>query len=241
VVQGIRRHDTRHVGWAIDEYGAGFDNTRLRSSFDLDSIYEYSAGPWRSLYLSQYNRSDFGPIVNIEAGYENNTAIGVSNADVREEHYSFLLSGATGDIYGNEWVWPFAPSWQDWQAALTSEGAHEVTYLAQLVGSIRWTDLIPDQNGTVFQGVGTPEDHCGAYAADGTLAVAYRPATGQTSQSFVVKLSQFAGQVTARWYDPTAGTYTAIGSFASSGTHTFDSPSTNHAGDNDFVLVLDTR
>jgi hypothetical protein len=241
VIQGIRQYDTRHIGWAIDEYGAGLDNTGLRSDFELNTIYEYSVGPWRSEYLSQYNRSDFAPIVNIEAGYENNTAIGATNADVREEHYSFLLSGATGDTYGNEYVWPFAKSWRDWQAALTSEGAHEMTYFAQFVNSIRWTDLIPDQNGTVFQGVGSAQDYCGAYSSDGTLALAYRPATGQTSQSFVVKMSQFAGQVTARWYDPTAGTYVPIGNLANSGTHTFDSPSTNGAGDNDFVLVLQTQ
>ncbi|MGH7284439.1 MAG: DUF4038 domain-containing protein [Polyangiaceae bacterium] len=241
VMQGIREHDTRHVGWAIDEYGAGLDNTALKSSFDIDSIYEYSPGPWRSIYLAQYNRADFGPILNIESGYENNTAISVSIADVREEHYSFLLSGAAGDTYGNEFVWPFASSWQDWQGALTSEGAKEVSYFASLVNSIAWSDLIPDQSGTVFQGVGTPEDYCGAVTSDKTMAIAYRPSTGTTSQSFVVDLSQLAGEVSAEWYDPTAGTYASIGSFANTGTHTFDSTTTNSAGDDDFVLVLKTK
>jgi hypothetical protein len=241
VIQGIRQYDMRHIGWAIDEYGAAFDNTGLRSDFAINSIYEYSIGPWRSIYLAQYNRSDFGPIVNIESGYENNTSLGVSEANLREEHYSFLLSGATGDTYGNEYVWPFDDSWKSWQAALTSEGGHEVSYLAQFVNSIAWNDLVPDQNGTVFQGVGSPADYCGARSTDGTLAIAYRPATGQTSQSVVVNMSQLAGQVTARWYDPTAGSYASIGSFANSGMHTFDSPSTNGAGANDFVLVLQTH
>jgi hypothetical protein len=241
VIQGIRQYDTRHIGWAFDEYGAAFDNTGLRSDFALNSIYEYSAGPWRSVYLAQYNRTDFGPIVNIESGYENNTALGVSEANLREEHYSFLLSGAIGDTYGNEYVWPFDDSWKSWQGALTSEGSHEVSYLAQLVNSIAWYNLVPDQNGAVFQGVGSPVDYCGARSSDGTLALAYRPSTGQTSQSFVVNMSQLAGQVTARWYDPTAGTYTSIGTFANAGMHTFASPSTNGAGANDFVLVLQTH
>jgi len=240
VIAGIRQYDTRHIGWAFDEYGAAFDNAMLRPSFALDTIYEYSPGPWRSIYLAQYNRTDFGPVVNIESGYENNTAIGVTEADVREEHYSFLLGGAAGDTYGNEFVWPFADSWQSWQDALTSEGTHEVTYFAQLVSSIAWTELAPDQDGTVFQGVGTPEDYSGAYSADGKLALAYRPATGQTSQTIVVDLGKLSGQVTARWYDPTAGTYAAIGSFPNSGMHAFASPATNSAGDNDFVLVLQT-
>jgi hypothetical protein len=149
-----------------------------------------------------------------------------------------LLNGATGDIYGNEYVWPFASNWQDWQAALTSQGGHEMTYLASLVNAIPWYNLIPDQNGTVFQGVGSPTDYSGAYTSDGTLALAYQPASGTTSQSFLVNMGRFVGSVTAQWYDPTNGTYTTIGTFANSGTHTFTSPSTNSAGQNDFVLVL---
>jgi hypothetical protein len=241
VIQGIRQYDTRHLGWAIDEYGAAFDNTGLRSDFAIDTIYQYSAGPWRSVYLAQYNRSDFGPILNIESGYENNSALGMTNADVREEHYSFLLNGATGDTYGNEYVWPFNDSWKSWQAALTSQGGHEVTYLANLVKSIAWQNLIPDQSAMVFQGVGSTTDYSGAYTSDGTLALAYKPATGTASQSFTVNMGPFAGQVTASWYDPTAGTYASIGTFANSGTHTFNSPNTNGAGQNDFVLVLQSH
>jgi hypothetical protein len=240
VIAGIRQYDTRHVGWAFDEFGAGYDNTGLRSDLTLNTIYEYSPGPWRTIYLGQYNRTDYGPIVNIESGYENNTAIGATIEDVRNEHYSFLLAGATGDTYGNEYVWPFASSWKDWQTALTSQGAHEMTYFANLVKSVAWQDLVPDQNGTVFQGVGSPTDYSGAYTADGKLALGYKPSTGTSSQSFGVNMGHFPGQITARWYDPTAGTYASIGAFANSGTHTFASPSTNSAGKNDFVLVLQT-
>jgi uncharacterized protein DUF4038/collagenase-like protein with putative collagen-binding domain len=236
VIQGIRQYDTRHLGWAMDEYGATFDNTGLRQYLQLNTIYEYSTGPWRSLYLGQYNRSDFGPIFNIESGYENNTSLGVSEANLRDEHYSFLLAGATGDTYGNEFVWPFDDAWQN---ALTSEGAHEMTYLANFVNSMPWYNLVPDQSGTVFQGVGSPTDYSGAYTTDGTLAIAYKPSTGTGSQSFTVNMGTFAGSVTAQWYDPTNGTYTTIGTFANSGTHTFNSPSGNSTGvDNDFVLVL---
>jgi hypothetical protein len=238
VIQGIRQNDTQHLGWAMDEYGATFDNTGLRSMLQLNSIYEYSPGPWRSLYLSQYNRSDFGPTFNLEAGYEFNTSLGVSEANLRDEHYSFLLAGATGDMYGNENIWPFDDAWRSWQSALTTEGAHEMTYLTNLVNSVSWYNLIPDQNGTVFQGVGSPSDYSGAYTSDGTLGLAYKPSTGTGSQSFNVNLAKFVGSVTAQWYDPTNGTYTSIGTFANSCTHTFTSPTTNSAGQNDFVLVL---
>jgi hypothetical protein len=54
VIQGIRQYDSRHLGWATDEYGATFDNTGLRQYFKLNSVYEYSAGPWRTLYLAPW-------------------------------------------------------------------------------------------------------------------------------------------------------------------------------------------
>lgn len=235
VMQGVRQYDTRHVGWAFNEYGATFDNTGLRSYLSLNSI--YTTAPQRALYLSQYNRSDFGPLFNIECSYENNTPIDT----LREQHYSFLLNGACGDIYGNEYVWPFAATWHSWQNALTSEGGQEMAHFASLVRSIPWYTLVPDQTATVFQGLNSPNDYSGAYTPGGTLAVAYRPATGYTSQNVVVNMGYFAGQVTARWFDPTAGTYTAAGTWANTGTHTFSSPAMNSSQLNDFVLLLQVQ
>jgi hypothetical protein len=235
VIQGIRQYDTTHLGFGMDEYGATFDNRGLRPNLMLNSIYEYSSGPWRSLYLSQYDRLDFGPTFNIESGYEFNTSIGMTEARFRNEHYSFLLNGATGDMSGVEGIWDFHANWQ---TLLTSEGAQEMSHFANFINSIPWYNLAPDQDGTVFQGVGNPADYSGASTSDGTLGLAYKPSTGTGSQAFTVNLGTFSGAVTAQWYDPTAGTYLNVGTFNNSGTYTFDSPSTNSAGQNDFVLVL---
>jgi hypothetical protein len=235
VIEGIRQYDTTHLGFGMDEYGATYDNSGLRPNLMVNSIYEYSSGPWRSLYLSQYDRLDFGPTFNIESGYEFNSSIGMTEARFRNEHYSFLLNGATGDMSGVEGIWDFQANWQ---TLLTSEGAQEMTDFANLVNSIPWYNLVPDQDSTVFQGVGSPADYSGAYTSDGTLGLAYKPSTGIGSQAFTVNLGTFSGAVTAQWYDPTAGTYLNVGTFNNSGTFTFDSPSSNSAGQNDFVLVL---
>jgi cellulose 1,4-beta-cellobiosidase len=146
-----------------------------------------------------------------------------------------LLNGATGDMSGVEGIWDFQANWQ---TLLTSEGAQEMTYFANFLNSIPWYNLAPDQDGTVFQGVGSPADYSGASTTDGTLGLAYKPSTGTGSQAFTVNLGTFSGAVTAQWYDPTAGTSLKVGTFNNSGTYTFDSPSTNSAGQNDFVLVL---
>ena len=44
-----------------------------------------------------------------------------------------------------------------------------------------------------------------AWLPDGSLALTYLP----TRRTLTVDLSRFKGKVTAKWFDPTSGTYTA--------------------------------
>jgi hypothetical protein len=53
-------------------------------------------------------------------------------------------------------------------------------------------------------------------------------------------MGAFSGPVTARWYDPTDGTFTAIGGpLPNNGTVSLATPGTNAGGDDDWVLVLE--
>jgi hypothetical protein len=54
-------------------------------------------------------------------------------------------------------------------------------------------------------------------------------------------MSTFAASVTARWLDPTNGSYTNIGTFSNAGTHNFSPLGKNAGGDPDWVLVLTAR
>jgi hypothetical protein len=51
-------------------------------------------------------------------------------------------------------------------------------------------------------------------------------------------MSTFAAPATARWLDPTNGSYTDIRTFSNSGTHNFSPSGNNAGGDPDWVLVL---
>jgi hypothetical protein len=44
----------------------------------------------------------------------------------------------------------------------------------------------------------------------------------------------------ARWWNPTNGAFTTIGTYANTGTHAFTPPGDNGTGFDDWVLVLDT-
>ena len=72
--------------------------------------------------------------------------------------------------------------------------------------------------------------------SDGSLAVIYTP----VSHTLTVAMGNFAGPVTARWFDPTNATFqTVAGSpFPNSGSHNFTTPGNNSAGDPDWVLLL---
>ncbi len=117
-----------------------------------------------------------------------------------------------------------------------------------------WFELVPDQqHKLVVGGYGTFDatSHEGnhyvmsndyvtaARTANGRLAMAYMPSL----RPLKVDLSQLSGAVTARWYDPSRGSFSKIeGSpFANSGQRYFIPPGNNADGDGDWVLVLETQ
>ena len=125
VMQGIRQFDTVHpITLEMDSYNnfppAAFDSANLRPWLTLNGIYLYNTGPYRSIYLEQYNRSDFGPVFNSETGYELNSGIGATPATVRLGHYVMLLSGSLAGLAG--------------MAEVNGSGAHSVEGRLQPTG-----------------------------------------------------------------------------------------------------------
>ncbi len=141
-------------------------------------------------------------------------------------------------------TWTFASGWQ---SHLQTTGMRELMYFKNFFSSRKWYNLIPDQSHTLLTagyGTYTPGGNVSdsdyataANTADGTLAVFYTP----VRHTLTIALNNFSSRVTARWYDPTADTFTAIpGSpFPNIGTHDFTTPGNNRAGDGDWVLVLE--
>ncbi len=116
-----------------------------------------------------------------------------------------------------------------------------MTYLVSLFSSREWYNLVPNQNhAVVTDGYGTYGQTNYVTAAstpDGKLAMAYVPG----SAKLTVSLSDFAGSVTARCYDPTNRTFTAIeGSPFREQRQCLGGDAEDDAeGDGDWVLVLE--
>ncbi|MGD0500441.1 MAG: DUF4038 domain-containing protein [Bryobacteraceae bacterium] len=205
--------------------------------------------------LDCYNQSAKVPVFMGEANFEydkEGDEDGGTTHVLRMQEYWSQLSGATGQLYGNKYMWRFLP---DWKSYLVSPGIIQLGYMADLFKTRKWYDLTPDQGHAFvtagyghYAATGPPatattarfadSDYVtAAVTSDGTLGMAYLPQGG----TIAVALSKLQNGVTARWFDPTDNAFRAIdGSpFSNQGAHDFTTPGKNGAGDPDWVLVLE--
>ena len=205
--------------------------------------------------LRCYNQSSKIPMIMGEANYEydkQGDEDGGSPFVLRLQEYWTMLSGASGQVYGNKYTWRFLPGWQDY---LNSPGVIQFGYMENLFGARKWYDLVPDQKHTFvtdgygrFISTGPPATPTRARFADnnyvtaamtpdGTLGMAYLPQGG----TITVAMSKLQQGVNARWFDPTDNTFQAIAGspFSNRQKHRFTPPGKNSAGDPDWVLVLE--
>lgn len=160
---------------------------------------------------------------------------------VRRFHWWAWLSTIGGYVAGNGYVWPFKSGYSD---HLTTTDATCCSHLNAFIKSVAWHRLVPSGLGSIgtllTAGAGTVgTDNYAAAAAtpEGDLFVVYiAPGNGGPVTADMTKLS---GTVTARWLDPVSGAYTAIGTYANTGTRQFTTPGNNSGGDADWVLRLD--
>jgi hypothetical protein len=247
VARGIKETDDRHIHTVeLDNFRYGSRASGSRDSppwkpvIGLDAAYTYY--PTYAQVLKEYDRADHIPVFMVEANYEFEQDYSGPETLRRQEYWS-LLSGASGQLYGNKYTWQFIDGWKE---HLDTTGATQLQYVTKLFAHRPWFKLVPDQrHKLVTAGFGEPSTSgsvndndyvTAAKTPDGTLAIAYLPA----GDTITVDLSRLKGKIEARWYDPTTGKYTVAGAplFPTSGRRDFTPPSHNAAGDDDWVLVL---
>jgi len=247
VALGIKDVDTHHIHTVELDFtvSLSLDDPNWAPIISLNAAYTYS--PTYAEVLKGYNTPNFDPVFMVEGVYEfesNAQSHTATPLTLRRQEYWTNLSGATGQLYGNHYTWTFASGWQN---KLDTPGAIQMANVKALFEPRAWYNLVPDQNhSTVTAGYGTftssGEVDSSDYATagrtpDGSLVLAYMP----TLRTFTVDMSRLSGTVTARWYDPANGAYTAVpGSpFSNSGSRPFTPPGNNSEGSPDWVLVLE--
>ena len=234
------------------------DDSTWCSIVDLNSSYTYGPAYGEDLY--SYNHSPTKPSFLVETNYDEaacgaNDGQAPTNQNMRFQEYWTMLSGMTGQLYGDDCV---CPATNNWLKHLSTTAVTQFGYLTQLFNSVPWWNLLPDQRHIIVTaGYGTNDAQVSgnnadlptltrtlnadnyvtsAATPDGRLAMAYLPAGG----TLTVAMGTFAGPVTAKWFDPTNNSFTTISGspFPNSGSHGFTTPLKNSVGDSDFVLVL---
>jgi hypothetical protein len=242
VAEGIREFDPRALCTAhCAPETAALAYWQGEPWLQLDNVYTY--GPVYTAAHKQYTRPERMPFFLMESRYEGEQ--GVSHAQrMRVQAYQAVLSGASGQLFGNNPIWrfdgpPIHPSPLKWQEALGSPGASSMSHLRALLSGLPWWTLEPDAgHALITSGHGEAYDRAvAARSADRSMALAYLP----TIRSVSINLGELSPEsIAARWYDPTDGRYLPAteAPIQGSRTHTFRSMRNNSAGDGDWVLVL---
>ncbi len=247
IAKGIRSVDPEQLQTVELNYDTSLstDDPAWASFVNLNGEYDYYS-PYAEVLKGYDFRRPTMPVFGLENDYEYENNIDVdpgTTQNLRRQEYWTMTSGATGLLYGSHYTWD-DPSWADEEAHLDTPGVQQLQYMSRLFHSVAWYDLVPDQRHTfVTAGYGTSQDQgvegtddyvTAARTPDGRLGIAYLP----QPTTLTVDMAKMRGPTKARWYDPTTGTYTTIGTLPNTGTHSFTSPAAHSDGSDDWVLVL---
>ena len=200
--------------------------------------------------LEDYQRTPFKPFFLLDAQYENEN--GSTSTSLRAQAYWAILSGAQGQLFGNNPVWvfdgvPLHPPPYLWQEGLDDQGSRDMPRVTALFASRPWHRLVPDSTHQVltdgFGSFGSNNYVTAASTPGGRLVMAYIPSTGTGRRTLRVDMSALSGPAQGRWYNPTSGEYTPISGspFANTDSRTFTTPGNNGTGTNDWALVLEVH
>jgi len=244
IAEGIREEDSTHL-----MSGHGSPETSAVAAFGeqkwltVNSVYGYKT--LLRLIQGEQERRPSRPFVLMETTYEiehNSTP-----DQIRRQAYWAMLGGACGQFFGNNPIWHFDgpglfPTKTTWKEALGGTGSREMARLRDLFAGLPWHRLEPEKNHEVVT-KGYGEGGAMALTArtmDGRLSITYIPSTGTEPRKLAVDLAQFAEAITARWYNPTDGTWKTVNTepLPNRGAKSLQTPGDNGTKTNDWVLVV---
>jgi hypothetical protein len=242
VARGILDVEKRHLHTLElnPPTSSSLDDVNWTRLIGLNATYTYLAT--YALLLQDYARADFRPNFMVEAYYEFE---GAGPLILRKQEYWAMTSGATGQLYGNHYTWPFRSGWQD---NLDTPGSDQMSHLIRLFAPRAWYALVPDTTHVVLtDGYGTysssettaHSDYAtAARTPQGNLVIVYTPVL----RTLTIDMSMLGAAAVAHWYDPSSGAYVPIvGSpLPNTGSRSFTPPGENHDRDGDWVLILET-
>jgi hypothetical protein len=187
------------------------NNTYSACGDSLDAVHE------------DYDEDPVWPFFYIEGKYENENS---TLACLIDQSAWSILGGTFGHVFGNNPIWKFGSGWEN---ELSSPGSLAMAHLDDLYRSRAWFRLVPDWTGQYLTG-NPGGDALAARTGDGETILVHVP----DARTVSVDLGGIAGsQARGWWFDPSDGSTSDLGVFATAGGETdFVSPGQR-------LLVLD--
>jgi hypothetical protein len=243
---GLREGGARQLMTAHGGQTAAVETFGDRDWIAVDTVYSYLAdlrAPLRAAFL----RRPIRPFVLIETTYE-----GEHDArpeQIRRQAWTAMLSGAGGQFFGNNPIWHFDgptlfPHQTDWQPALGSAGARDMTRLSAFFAAQQWAEITPDLDDSMATASsGSRPAPVSAHTPDGRLAIIYIPADAHQPRDVTLYLHALASALKAKWINPARDDAPTD---ERSVTTNVDAqrlrlPGDNGTGANDWVLVVEAR
>ena len=125
-------------------WGSFLDDEALAPIISINGA--YLCGPTYIQVLHNCNQTPVMPVFLMEAHYEMEEVrppqdYGTPPVLRRQESWT-MLSGGTGQFYGNRYTWSFKPGWDK---NLDTPGVKQVAIWKDFFMSLPWQDLVPDQ------------------------------------------------------------------------------------------------
>lgn len=251
-------------GKAIIAVHSASDNSSLEvypenpSWLTLNWTYAYCP-KYRKKYPYQHNLENYKrypdkPIQFGEGYYDFGSAKTYNNTSVngrwgnrfairRQAWWASFLSGSTGQAYGAEAIWHHNRDNETWQKSLEYDSRKDMSYLMNLVQSVKWWTLKPDTSHTfLISGYGTymTDDYAlAAVSEDYRIAVIYTPVEHTFKISLPNNIKPKPSSL--KWFDPTNGTYRKINKNEYNEVDhklTISTPGANSSGKMDWVLLF---
>ncbi len=200
-------------------------------AFDMIQVWNYFEGIWGAV-TRDYARQPPKPVVMAEGAYEDETSdeyhfVVTPLLARRQAYWSYLAGGFHS--YGHTNAWKLPP---DWKESLDAPGAFQMGILKQLITTVDWWNLVPDQALIASQPTPGSTLNTAARSAAGDWAFLYLHAPCTVA----VDLSRLKGLARARtrWADPRTGEQTSPVDLPEQSTPAFTTPE----GWEDAVLLV---
>ena len=241
--KGIRAADPAKLQTIELNYqmSTSYDNPTWPALIDVATAYTYY--PTYDAVLKAYNSTPTQPVFMVEANYEfeNNTnGPGTTDETLRRQEYWTMLSGATGQLYGNGYTWGFVTDDESWKEHFDTKAVTELGYMVKLFGDRPWQDLVPDQRHEfLVDGAGMPSS--GGDVLDNDYATAAANARRHVRRRLRADRPDAHDRPVEAggWsHGPVVRSHRRLLPRA---TAPFKTPGKNAGGDHDWVLVFDAR